>query len=44
MQYGLLGFSSSQGLKAIFMCSRGDIPAQFVSAFSGTKRRIDTKM
>ncbi len=38
MQYGLLGFSSSQGLKAIFMCSRGDIPVKFVSAFSDARK------
>lgn len=38
MEYGLLGFSNSQGLKAVFMCSRADIPSQFVTAFSNTKK------
>ena len=38
MQYGLLGFSSSQGLKAIFMCSRGNVPSQFVAAFCDAKK------
>ncbi len=37
MQYGLLGFSSSNGLKAIFLCSRGEIATNFVSAFSNGK-------
>ena len=37
MQYGLLGFSSAQGLKAIFMCSRGNVPLQFVAAFTDAK-------
>jgi hypothetical protein len=39
MQYGLLGFSNPQGLKAVFMCSRGNVPSQFVSAFSDAKKR-----
>lgn len=38
MQYGLLGFSNPQGLKAVFMCSRGNVPLQFVSAFSDAKK------
>ena len=37
MQYGLLGFSSSNGLKAIFLCSRGEIATNFASAFSDAK-------
>lgn len=38
MQYGLLGFSNPQGLKAVFMCSRGNVPSQFVSAFSDARK------
>jgi hypothetical protein len=37
MQYGVLGFSSSRGLKAVFLCSRGEIATNFVSAFSDAK-------
>ena len=37
MQYGLLAFSSSHGLKAIFLCSRAEIAADFVSAFPTAK-------
>jgi hypothetical protein len=37
VQYGLLGFSSSNGLKAIFLCSRGEIASNLVSAFSDAK-------
>jgi Protein of unknown function (DUF4236) len=40
MQYGLIGFSSSQGLKAIFMCSRGEIASKFVPAFSDAKTPV----
>lgn len=41
MQYGLLAFSSSHGLKAVFVCSRAEIAADFVSAFEhgGTRLR-----
>ena len=37
MQYGLLAFSSSHGLKAIFLCSRAEIATNFVPAFSNPK-------
>jgi hypothetical protein len=37
MQYGLLAFSSSHGLKAIFLCSRAETATTFVSAFSKAK-------
>lgn len=39
MQYGLFAFSNPEGLKAIFMCSRGNVPSLFVSAFSEAKKQ-----
>jgi hypothetical protein len=34
MQYGVLSFSSSPGLSALFLCSRSDVADSFTAAFA----------